>query len=68
MENNQGEAIHQPLMQRKMAKLDEAGHWRPFKFRIQAFTHAFIDEVAAAGIPEAEASHKMVRRARFAIH
>jgi hypothetical protein len=32
-------------MPKKMAKLDESPDFRPFKFRIQAFTNAFAEEV-----------------------
>lgn len=40
-----GEQIHQTLMAKKMQRLDESPDFRPFKFRIQAFTNAFMDEV-----------------------
>jgi hypothetical protein len=40
-----GEPIHQALMPKKMEKFAQSKDFRPFKFRIQAFTHAFIDEV-----------------------
>lgn len=40
-----GELLHQTLMPKKMAKLDESPDFRPFKFRIQAFTNAFAEEV-----------------------
>ena len=40
-----GEAIHQTLMAKKMQRLDESPDFRPFKFRIQAFTNAFLEEV-----------------------
>ncbi len=33
-----GEPIHQTLMAKKMQRLDESPDFRPFKFRIQAFT------------------------------
>ncbi len=33
-------------MPKKMAKLDESPDFRPFKFRIQAFTNAFVEEVS----------------------
>ena len=42
-----GESIHQTLMAKKMARLDESPDFRPFKFRIQAFTNAFLEEVRA---------------------
>ena len=40
-----GELIHQTLMAKKMQRLDESPDFRPFKFRIQAFTNAFLEEV-----------------------
>ena len=40
-----GEPIHQTLMANKMQRLDESPDFRPFKFRIQAFTNAFLEEV-----------------------
>jgi hypothetical protein len=42
-----GELIHQTLMAKKMQRLDESPDYRPFKFRIQAFTNAFLEEVCA---------------------
>jgi hypothetical protein len=39
-----GDPIHQQLMPKKMQKLDESTDFRPFKFRIQAFTAAFLEE------------------------
>jgi hypothetical protein len=41
-----GETIHQTLMAKKMQRLDESPDFRPFKFRIQAFTNAFLEEVS----------------------
>ena len=41
-----GELIHQTLMAKKMQRLDESPDFRPFKFRIQAFTNAFLEEVS----------------------
>ena len=32
-------------MAKKMQRLDESPDFRPFKFRIQAFTTAFLEEV-----------------------
>lgn len=32
-------------MAKKMQRLDESPDFRPFKFRIQAFTNAFLEEV-----------------------
>lgn len=45
-----GELLHQALMPKKMAKLDESPDFRPFKFRIQAFTNAFAEEVSGSRI------------------
>ncbi|CCM02088.1 uncharacterized protein FIBRA_04165 [Fibroporia radiculosa] len=47
-----GEPIHQTLMAKKMQRLDESPDFRPFKFRIQAFTNAFLEELARQGYPE----------------
>jgi hypothetical protein len=33
-------------MAKKMQRLDESPDFRPFKFRIQAFTLAFLEEVS----------------------
>lgn len=41
-----GELIHQPLMKKKMERLDASTDFRPFKFRIQAFTNAFSELVS----------------------
>lgn len=43
--DSKGEPIHQTLMAKKMQRLDESPDFRPFKFRIQAFTHGFLEEV-----------------------
>jgi hypothetical protein len=43
--DNKGDPIHQQLMPKKMQKLDESTDFRPFKFRIQAFTAAFLEAV-----------------------
>jgi hypothetical protein len=45
MTDSKGELIHQALMAKKMQRLDESPDYRPFKFRIQAFTNAFLEEV-----------------------
>ena len=47
-----GEAIHQTLMAREMQRLDESPDFRPFKFRIGAFTNAFLEEVGRAAATE----------------
>ena len=46
-----GEPIHQTLMAKKMQRLDESPDFRPFKFRIQAFTNAFLEEVGLMRAP-----------------
>lgn len=46
MVDAKGEKLHQVLMPKKMQRLDESQDYRPFKFRIQAFTNAFADEVS----------------------
>ena len=43
--DSKGELIHQTLMAKKMQRLDESPDFRPFKFRIQAFTNGFLEEV-----------------------
>ena len=45
-----GEPIHQTLMAKKMQRLDESPDFRPFKFRIQAFTNAFLEEVRLSSL------------------
>lgn len=47
--DSKGEKIHQVLMPKKMQKLDESTDYRPFKFRIQAFTNAFAENVSLHG-------------------
>ncbi|KDR73502.1 hypothetical protein GALMADRAFT_227953 [Galerina marginata CBS 339.88] len=56
-----GEQIHQTLMAKKMQRLDESPDFRPFKFRIQAFTNAFMDELAKQGYPEEKIPMKKAR-------
>ncbi|KIY72094.1 hypothetical protein CYLTODRAFT_486685 [Cylindrobasidium torrendii FP15055 ss-10] len=56
-----GEAIHQTLMAKKMQRLDESPDFRPFKFRIQALTNAFLEELARHGFPEEKIPMKRVR-------
>ena len=48
--DNKGEQIHQTLMAKKMQRLDESPDFLPFKFRILAFTNAFLDEVSIPDI------------------
>ena len=49
-------------MAKKMQRLDESPDFRPFKFRIQAFTNAFLEELARQGYPEDKIPMKKVRR------
>ncbi|OCH88184.1 hypothetical protein OBBRIDRAFT_734909 [Obba rivulosa] len=56
-----GEPIHQTLMAKKMQRLDESPDFRPFKFRIQAFTNAFLEELASQGYPEDKIPMKKIR-------
>ncbi|EJD02419.1 uncharacterized protein FOMMEDRAFT_21137 [Fomitiporia mediterranea MF3/22] len=56
-----GELIHQTLMAKKMQRLDESPDFRPFKFRIQAFTNGFLEELARQGFPEEKIAMKKVR-------
>ena len=56
--DSKGEAIHQTLMAKKMQKLDDAGEFRPFRFRIQAFTNRFAEELVKMGLTDIP--HKMV--------
>ncbi|KAF9526994.1 hypothetical protein CPB83DRAFT_870203 [Crepidotus variabilis] len=58
---SKGEQIHQTLMAKKMQRLDESPDFRPFKFRILAFTNAFMDELAEQGFPEDKLPMKKVR-------
>ncbi|THH33885.1 hypothetical protein EUX98_g291 [Antrodiella citrinella] len=56
-----GEPIHQTLMAKKMQRLDESPDFRPFKFRIQAFTNAFLEELSRQGYPEEKIPMKKIR-------
>ncbi|KAF7346293.1 hypothetical protein MSAN_01856600 [Mycena sanguinolenta] len=72
-----GNPIHQQLMPEEMQELDQSTDFRPFKFRIQAFTAAFLEEargflsysnieltdrqLAAEGYPEEKIPAKKVR-------
>ncbi|WFD36054.1 hypothetical protein MCUN1_002925 [Malassezia cuniculi] len=60
--DDRGEPIHQTLMPKKMARLDESPDFRPFKFRIQAFTNAFQAAVTKAGISEEDCSIKLIKQ------
>ncbi|EAU88812.2 hypothetical protein CC1G_01185 [Coprinopsis cinerea okayama7 len=59
--DGKGDHIHQTLMAKKMQRLDESPDFRPFKFRIQAFTSAFLEELARQGYPEDKIPMKKVR-------
>ncbi|ORY23432.1 hypothetical protein BCR39DRAFT_449630, partial [Naematelia encephala] len=59
--DSKGEKLHQVLMPKKMARLDESTDYRPFKFRIQAFTNAFHEDLQARGITEETMSIKKVK-------
>ncbi|ODN97358.1 hypothetical protein L198_03921 [Cryptococcus wingfieldii CBS 7118] len=61
MTDSKGEKIHQVLMPKKMQKLDESTDYRPFKFRIQAFTNAFADNLQQRGITEEIMSIKKIK-------
>lgn len=60
--DRKGEKIHQPLMAKKMAKLDEERAFRPFKFRIQPFTNSFQDACRDLGLNEAETAPKLIKQ------
>ncbi|EIW68876.1 hypothetical protein TREMEDRAFT_31188 [Tremella mesenterica DSM 1558] len=59
--DSKGEKLHQVLMPKKMQRLDESTDYRPFKFRIQAFTNAFHEELTKRGISEEILSIKKVK-------
>ncbi|KAJ1654289.1 hypothetical protein IWQ61_005751 [Dispira simplex] len=59
--DSKGESIHQTLMAKKMQKLDETPDFRPFRFRIQAFTNAFHEELIRQGITEEVISARKVK-------
>ncbi|KAL0946672.1 hypothetical protein HGRIS_012861 [Hohenbuehelia grisea] len=59
--DSKNDKIHQSLMPKKMLRLAESPDFRPFKFRIQAFTHAFLEELAAQGYPEEKIPMKKIR-------
>lgn len=61
MVDSKGEKLHQVLMAKKMQRLDESTDYRPFKFRIQAFTNAFHEELASRGITEETMSAKKIK-------
>jgi len=59
--DSKGELLHQALMPKKMARLDESPDFRPFKFRIQAFTNAFHEELQSRGVMDETLSAKKVK-------
>ncbi|WVW79999.1 hypothetical protein I302_101972 [Kwoniella bestiolae CBS 10118] len=59
--DSKGEKLHQVLMPKKMQRLDESTDYRPFKFRIQAFTNAFTEELQHRGISEETMSVKKIK-------
>ncbi|WVR03938.1 hypothetical protein IAU60_000937 [Kwoniella sp. DSM 27419] len=61
MADSKGEKLHQVLMPKKMQRLDESTDYRPFKFRIQAFTNAFTEELQRRGITEETMSVKKIK-------
>ncbi|KNF02016.1 hypothetical protein PSTG_04837 [Puccinia striiformis f. sp. tritici PST-78] len=62
MKDSKGESIHQTLMARKMQRLEESADFRPFKFRIQAFTNSFFEELVRNGFNEKDLPMKKVRQ------
>ncbi|BGP45987.1 hypothetical protein JCM10450v2_001826 [Rhodotorula kratochvilovae] len=60
--DSKGEPIHQTLMAKKMEKLDQSHDFRPFKFRIQAFTNAFAETLSRSGAFDSEVPIKKVRQ------
>lgn len=49
-------------MAKKMEKLDQSTDFRPFKFRIQAFTTAFGEKLIEAGFHDTEIPIKKIRQ------
>ncbi|SCV69559.1 BQ2448_2579 [Microbotryum intermedium] len=60
--DSKGEVIHQTLMAKKMERLDQSTDFRPFKFRIAAFTSAFSERLVAAGFVDVDIPTKRVRQ------
>lgn len=60
--DSKGEPIHQTLMAKKMERLEQSQDFRPFKFRIQAFTSAFQERLAERGYGETEVPFKKIRQ------
>lgn len=61
MTDSKGELIHQTLMAKKMEKLDQSADFRPFRFRIQAFTNAFAERVQSSSALDADIPIKKIR-------
>ena len=61
MLDSKGEIVHQSLMAKKMQKLEDEHEFRPFRFRILAFTRAFMDELLRHGRSQQEVLPKTVR-------
>lgn len=59
--DSKGEPIHQVLMAKKMERLDQSRDFRPFKFRIAAFTTAFTEKLLSLGFQEADLPIKKIR-------
>ncbi|TIB93295.1 hypothetical protein E3Q19_01380 [Wallemia mellicola] len=59
--DSRGEFLHQTLTAKKMQKLDQSDDFRPFKFRIQAFTSAFQDRLLQHNIGESIMPLKRVK-------
>ena len=51
-------------MAKKMQRLDESPDFRPFKFRIQAFTNAFLEEVGRVAATERSVTNYALFTAR----
>lgn len=49
-------------MAKKMERLDQSNDFRPFKFRIQAFTSAFNEALLTSGFTEEELPFKKIRQ------
>lgn len=62
MTDSKGEPIHQTLMAKKMQRLEESTDFRPFKFRIQAFTNGLYEELMRRGFNENDLPLKKVRQ------
>ena len=59
--DNKGEGLHQTLAPSKMQKSEGESDYRLFKFRIQAFTNRFVEDMALEGIDEHQMPYKNVR-------